>query len=104
MNALRAGDLYAAGSQVDWPERWVAPVERRCAVQAEVGQGDYQAQLVVWEDDCSPSLPTSREPPRGIHESVAEGNTTTKVGSIAAGWQYQRLVARYPIAKDRVPL
>jgi hypothetical protein len=49
-------------------------------------------------------VPISREAPRGIHESCAEGNTTTKAGSTETGWQYQRFAASYPIAKDRVPL
>lgn len=51
-----------------------------------------------------PSLAIFREAPRGIHESVAVGNTTTTAVSTEPGWQYQRFAASDPIAKDRVPL
>ena len=53
---------------------------------------------------ASPSLAISREAPREIRETCAEGNTTTKAVSTETGWQHQRLAASYPIAKGRVPL
>ena len=64
LDALRAGDPHAVGSQADWPERWVdlgadrsvVPVELRWAARLEVGQGGYLAVPADWAGsagDCS---------------------------------------------------
>ena len=64
MDALREVDPHAAGSQVDWPERWAVPedgcwvvlVQLRWVVRSEVDQGGYLVVLADWVDlqaDCS---------------------------------------------------
>ena len=49
-------------------------------------------------------LTISQEWLRGVHESGAERNTTTKEESTVVGSRYQILGASSPIAKHRVPL
>ena len=45
-----------------------------------------------------------RESLRGVHESAAERNTTTKENSTLVRWRCQIFAASWPIAKHRVPL